>query len=178
LNWAHLVWKCEIIWDGALVGMWKTNRYKTKIMLFYYIAMRTYVFVFHKYLLTYLFSMYKSYAITILPTMDFTYSQTMPKILKINLSIIFHKCTLWNFQLFTTSYSLQMKVFPKAPNAHLYIKQKKTKLKSSYNFTPRMVSTCTLICEPIFLMTYHFWVMHINVCQKFLNESLCLNHAY
>jgi hypothetical protein len=108
----------------------------------YLIVMRIYVHL-HKYLFTYLFFKYNYYAITILPIMHFTHSQTMSKHMKINIFIILHKFIIWHFQLFITIFFPQVKVFPKASNIHLYIKQNYIVIKLlTLNYMPIFKMKC------------------------------------
>jgi hypothetical protein len=39
-------------------------------------------------------------------------------------------------------------------------------------------STCTLVCNMIFLISYYFWIIHINLCKDFFSESPFLNRAH
>jgi len=103
----------------------------------------------HKYLLTYLFSMYSYYAMTILlPWILHTYKLCQ---------------NLWklNFQFFSQVYFIKIstliKVFLsnegvfKIPNTHIYINEDFLK-----SYTKPCDSTCTLICNIIFLTIHHF----------------------
>jgi hypothetical protein len=108
------------------IEVYITNECRIKTMYFLLHSYENLCSCFHKYLFTYLFSMYNYYVTTIL------------------LSWILHTCklcqNLWklNFQfpsqiyfmkifILTRNYSYQVKVFPNITNTHLYTNQKKIK---------------------------------------------------
>jgi hypothetical protein len=65
--------------------------------------------------------------------MDSTHSQTMPRHLKINISIPFTSLFYKTYNFSQKSCSPQIKMFPKIPKTHLYIKQKKLKKTKQKN---------------------------------------------
>jgi hypothetical protein len=82
--------------------------------MFLFIQTFTHIFVF----------MYNYYVINILPTMDFTHSQTMPKPLKIDILILFHNfCFIKLLTFYNKSFSL-IKVVSKHPKHPIIYKAK------------------------------------------------------
>jgi hypothetical protein len=95
--------------------------------------------------------------------MDFTHSQIMPKPLKFKFSIPF---TTLFYQTFHSSNKLfsSNEGVSKGPKHPIIYRIKNLKSYTSHGSPCN--STCTLICNMIFLMNHHYWVMHINLCKK------------
>jgi hypothetical protein len=84
----------------------------------------------HKYLLSYLFSMYNYYVITILLSWIIHIHKQCENLWK----LIFQfpsQVYFIKLSIFTTSCLHQMNVFSKVPNTYLYTKQKEIKEKNS-----------------------------------------------
>jgi hypothetical protein len=124
----------------------------------------------HKYLLTYPLFMYNCYATNIFLPWILHIHKLYQNRWKLNFQFL-SKNHFIQLSIFKTSYSYQVKVFPKVPN-------QATKRKLNKKFHKILHITCKLICNMIFLVNHHVQVMHMNVCKKIPIELSCLNHVH
>jgi hypothetical protein len=120
-------------------------------------------FCLHKYLLSYLFFIYDYYATTSFLLWILHIRKLCQNLWKLIFQL-FSQVYFIKLCTFTTSYSYQVKVFPKVPNTHLYTKQKETKQKFPiilHKICTPCDLACTLIYTKIFLVSHHFFVMHM-----------------